>query len=79
MQLLKIKVKELNKKSIDTSIDVNYGDAIAEFKMKELGNQISSLNPKAIVIISFLTYSDVANTWMEMSSYYADEKKFVKY
>ena len=38
---------------------------------------ISSINPDAIVEVSFSVYSNVSDTWMEMFSYYADEKKLV--
>ena len=72
-----IRVKEEGKKSVRTTIDVEYGDAVAKFKIKEIGDLISSINPDAIVEVSFSVYSNISGTWMEMFSYYADEKKLV--
>ena len=74
-----IRVKEDEQPSKRTTIDVEYGDAVAVYKMKELGDLISSLNPNAIVEIEFLIHNSISNTWMVMSSYYADEKRMVKH
>jgi hypothetical protein len=76
---IQIRVKEEGKKSVYTTIDVEYGDAVAKYKMEELGNLISSLNPDAMVEVSFLVYNSISNTWMEMFSYYADEKRHVTF
>ena len=72
-----IRVKEEGKKSVRTTIDVEYGDAVAKYKIKEIGDLISSINSDAMVEVSFSVYSNVSDTWMEMFSYYADEKKLV--
>ena len=72
-----ISVKEFGKKSIRTTIDFEYGDEIAKYKIKELGDLITSLNPKVIVEVSFLIHNSISNTWMEMFCYYADEKRLV--
>ena len=72
-----IRVKEEGKRSVRTTIDVEYGDAVAKFKIKEIGDLISAINPDAMVEVSFSVYSNVSDTWMEMFSYYADEKKLV--
>ncbi len=74
-----IRVKEEGKKSVRTTIDVEYGDAVAKHKMKELGDLISSVNPDAMVEIEYLVHNTISNTWMVMSSYYADEKRMVKH
>ena len=76
---ISIRVKEEGKKSVRTTIDVEYGDAVAKYKMKEIGDLISSINPDAMVEVEFLIYSNVSDTWMVMSSYYADEKRMVKH
>tara|TARA_R110000772_G_scaffold74551_2_gene162304 strand:+ start:242 stop:487 length:246 start_codon:yes stop_codon:yes gene_type:complete len=76
---ISIKVKKDSEKSIRTTIDVSYGDAIAEYKVREIGNLMTSLNPDAIVEVSFLVHNSISNTWMEMFSYYADENKLVKF
>jgi len=76
---IQIRVKEEGKKSVRTTIDVEYGDAVAKYKMEELGNLISSINPNAMVEVSFMVYSNVSDTWMEIYSYYADEKKMVSH
>jgi len=78
-QSLSIRVKEEGKKSVRTTIDVEYGDAVAKYKMKELGDLISSINPDAMVEVEFLVHSNISNTWMVMSSYYANEKRMVKH
>ena len=78
-QSLSIRVKEEGKKSVRTTIDVEYGDAVAKYKMKELGDLISSINPDAMVEIEHLIHNNVSNTWMVMNSYYADEKRMVKH
>ena len=72
-----IRVKEEGKKSVRTTIDVEYGDAVAKYKIKEIGDLISSINPDAMVEVNFSVYSNVSDTWMEMFSYYGDEKKLV--
>ena len=74
-----IRVKDGKKKSVRTTIDVEYGDAVAKYKMKEIGDLISSLNPDAMVEVEFLVHSSISNSWMCMSSYYADEERFVKH
>ena len=74
---IEIRVKESGKKSVRTTIDVEYGDAVAKYKIKEIGNLISSINPDAMVQVDFLVYSNVSDTWMEMFSYYADEEKLL--
>ena len=76
---IEIRVKESGKKSVRTTIDVEYGDAVAKYKIKEIGDLISSINPDAIVEVSFLVHNSISNTWMEMFSYYADENKLVKF
>ena len=76
---ISIRVKQEGKKSVRTTIDVEYGDAVANFKMAELGNLISSLNPEAMVEIEYLVHNTTSNSWMVMSSYYADENRFVKH
>lgn len=78
-QSLSIRVKEEGKKSVRTTIDVEYGDAVAKYKMKELGDLISSINPDALVELEHLIYNSISNTWMVMNSYYADEKRMVKH
>jgi hypothetical protein len=78
-QSIAIRVKEGEKKSVRTTIDVEYGDVVAEYKIKELGKLITGLNPDAMVEVTFLVHSDVSNTWMEMFAYYADEDKFIKF
>ncbi len=74
---IEIRVKESGKKSVRTTIDVEYGDAVAKYKIKEIGDLISSINPDAMVQVNFLVYSNVSDTWMEMFSYYADEEKLL--
>jgi hypothetical protein len=74
---IEIRVKESGKKSVRTTIDVEYGDAVAKYKIKEIGDLISSINPDAMVQVNFLIYSNVSDTWMEMFSYYADEEKLL--
>jgi len=74
---IEIRVKESGKKSVKTTIDVEYGDAVAKYKIKEIGDLISSINPDAMVQVNFLVYSNVSDTWMEMFSYYADEEKLL--
>ncbi len=74
-----IRVKEDGKKSVRTTIDVEYGDAVAKHKMKEIGDLISSINPDAMVEVEFLVHNSVSISWMVMSSYYADEKRMVKH
>ena len=74
---IEIRVKESGKKLVRITIDVEYGDAVAKYKIKEIGNLISSINPDAMVQVDFLVYSNVSDTWMEMFSYYADEEKLV--
>ena len=76
---IQIRVKEEGKKSVRTTIDVEYGDAVAKYKMEELGNLISSINPNAMVEVSFMVYSNVSDTWVEIYSYYADEKRMVSH
>ena len=76
---IQIRVKEEGKKSVRTTIDVEYGDAVAKYKIEELGNLISSLNPDAVVEVSFMVHNTISNTWMEMFSYYADEKRLVTF
>ena len=76
---IQIRVKEEGKKSVRTTIDVEYGDAVAKYKMKELGDLISSINPNAMVEVEFLIHNTISNSWMVMSSYYADEKRMVKH
>ena len=78
-KIISIRVKQVSKKSVRTTIDVEYGDAVAKFKMEELGKLISSLNPQAMVEIELLHYNNISNTWMVMCSYYADENRFVKH
>ena len=78
-KIISIRVKQVSKKSVRTTIDVEYGDAVAKFKMEELGKLISSLNPQAMVEIELLLYNNISNTWMVMCSYYADENRFVKH
>ena len=79
MKSIAIRVKEEGKKSVRTTIDVEYGDAVAKYKMKEIGDLISSINPDAMVEIEFLVHNTISNSWMVMSSYYADEERFVKH
>jgi hypothetical protein len=74
---IEIRVKESGKKSVRTTIDVEYGDAVAKYKIKEIGDLISSINPDAMVQVNFLIYSNVSDTWMEMFSYYTDEEKLL--
>ena len=74
---IEIRVKESGKKLVRITIDVEYGDAVAKYKIKEIGNLISSINPDAMVQVDFLVYSNISDTWMEMFSYYADEEKLV--
>ena len=74
---IEIRVKESGKKSVRTTIDVEYGDAVAKYKIKQIGDLISSINPDAMVQVNFLVYSNVSDTWMEILSYYADEKKLL--
>jgi len=76
---IQIRVKEEGKKSVRTTIDVEYGDAVAKYKIEELGNLISSINPDAMVEVSFMVYSNISDTWMEIYSYYADHKKMVSH
>jgi len=76
---IQIRVKEEGKKSVRTTIDVEYGDAVAKYKMEELGNLISSINPDAMVEVEFLIHNSISNSWMVMSSYYADEKRMVNH
>jgi len=77
LSLIEIKVKQKNKKSTRTIINVDYGDALAKYKITELGDQISSINDDAIVDVNFLVYNNISQTWMEMFCYYANEKKLV--
>lgn len=76
---IQIVLKEEGKKSVRTTIDVEYGDAVAKYKMEELGDQIQSIFYKGYVTISFMVYSNISDTWMEMFSYYADEKRMVSH
>jgi hypothetical protein len=74
-----IRVKVGNNKSVTTSIEVECGDEAAERKMKEIGELLVELNSDAMIEVSHMTYSSISDTWMQMASYYADEKRFVKH
>ena len=76
-QSIAIIVKENGKKSVRSSINVEYGNSIAKFKIKELGDLIVSLNPTATVEVNFSIYNTISYTWMEMFCYYANEERLV--
>ena len=82
-KFIEIRVKGKGKKTKRATIDVTYGDAFAKEKIKEMGdtltfiNNINNCDNEYIITVSFFVYNNISNTFMEMFSYYADEKKFV--
>jgi hypothetical protein len=82
-QFIEIRIKGKGKKTKRATIDVTYGDAFAKEKIKEMGdtltfiNSINNCDNKYIITVSFFVYNNISNTFMEMFSYYADEKKLV--
>lgn len=76
---IRIRLKEKGKEPTYTTIDVEYGDAVAKYKIEELGNQIQSIFYKGYVTVSFLVHNNISNRWIETFAYYADEKRHVTF
>tara|TARA_B100000767_G_scaffold264221_1_gene278857 strand:- start:880 stop:1125 length:246 start_codon:yes stop_codon:yes gene_type:complete len=70
--------KNLGKRHTST-IDVQYDSDMAEIKIEEIGEAISSLNKSADVTVSYSVFNEISGTWMELMAYYANEKRIVKF
>jgi len=51
-------------------VDVEYGTELAEQKIHEIGDAITSINPQAIVEVAYEVYSEVTHTWQQVVGYY---------
>lgn len=64
--------------TINTNIDVEFGDEVAEYTLKDLGKMMAALNPEARIDVKFCVFSEISGTWMEMMAYYTEEDRIVK-
>jgi hypothetical protein len=72
-------VKVKNQRTINANVDVNYNDELAEIKVTELGDMLAKINPTAMIEVGYSVFNSISGTWMQMTSYYADEKRFIKH
>lgn len=69
----------VNGQTTNTNIDVDFGDEVAEYTLKDLGKMMTALNPDARIDVKFCVFSEISRTWMEMMAYYTEEDKVVKF
>lgn len=73
-----IEMKEPNGEKFNTAIEI--GKEPTKEDLIGIGKEIKeSFSMSKSIIIEFQVFNSISGTWMTMSSYYADENRYVKH